>query len=38
MTKDDIREKVSRDLHRLYDHHLQEGIKPAEQTLLDKLK
>lgn len=38
MTKDGIREKVSRDLHKLYDHIIEEGIKPEEQKLLDKLK
>jgi hypothetical protein len=37
VTKDGIREKVSRDLHRLYDDTLTERIPDSLKRLLDRL-
>jgi hypothetical protein len=37
MTKDGIREKVSRDLHRLFDPILNEEIPERFKRLLDRL-
>jgi hypothetical protein len=38
MTKDGLREKVSRDLHRLYDGVLAEPVPPEFKELLARLK
>jgi hypothetical protein len=37
MTKDGIREKVSRDLHRLYDDITEESIPDELMRLIDRL-